>query len=120
MVTPGSMVTGKVSSITKFGAFVSLEDGSTGLVHISEIADCYVKEVSDFLKVGQEIKALVLKPADNGRINLSIKQALQTNAAKEKPSGSFEDMLSKFMSDSSKKMSDLNLTATQRKRPRKK
>ena len=120
MISPGSIVSGKVSSITKFGAFVLLDDGSTGLVHISEIADCYVKDVADFLKVGQQVKVLVLKPADNGRINLSIKQAEQKSAPKENTSGSFEDMLSKFMSDSSKKMNDLNLTVTQRKRPRKK
>ncbi len=121
MVTPGSILTGKVSSITKFGAFVSLEDGSSGLVHISEISDSFVKDVSDFLSVGQQVSVMVLPASDKGRINLSIKRAVKdTHVEKASNDGNFEDMLSKFMSDSSKKMSDLKMVDTQRKRPRKK
>ncbi len=66
---------GKVASITKFGAFVTLEGGKSGLVHISEIANTFVNDVHDFLQEGQEVKVLVLS-AEKGRINLSIKKAL--------------------------------------------
>ena len=67
---------GKVTGITKFGAFVKLEDGRSGLVHISEVANTYVDDVSKHLKVGQDVKVKVLSVDDKGRINLSIKQAL--------------------------------------------
>ena len=59
-LTVGSIVDGKVTGIMKFGAFVSLPEGRSGLVHISEIAYTYVSEVSDFLKVGQEVKVKVI------------------------------------------------------------
>jgi len=56
----GSKVQGKVTGITNFGAFVELPGGSTGLVHISEVADSYVKDVNDHLKVGDQIEVKVI------------------------------------------------------------
>ena len=70
----GSIVDGKVTGITKFGAFVALPEGKSGLVHISEIAYSYVNEVTDFLKEGQEVKVKVIGIDQANRINLSIKQ----------------------------------------------
>ena len=70
----GSILEGKVTSITNFGAFVALEGGKSGLVHISEIANTFVNDVHDFLQEGQEVKVLVLS-TENGKINLSIKKA---------------------------------------------
>ena len=70
----GSILEGKVTTITKFGAFVALEGGGSGLVHISEIANTFVNDVHDFLQEGQTVKVLVLS-AENGKINLSIKKA---------------------------------------------
>lgn len=71
----GSIMEGKVTSIMKFGAFVALEGGGSGLVHISEIANTFVEDVHDHLQTGQAVKVLVLS-AENGRVNLSIKKAL--------------------------------------------
>ncbi len=71
----GSILEGKVTSITKFGAFVALDNGKSGLVHISEIANSFVNDVHDFLQEGQTVKVLVLS-AENGKINLSIKRTL--------------------------------------------
>ena len=71
----GSIVEGKVTSITKFGAFVALDSGKSGLVHISEIANTFVNDVHDFLQEGQSVKVLVLS-TENGKINFSIKRAL--------------------------------------------
>ena len=71
----GNIVEGKVSAITKFGAFIALEGGRSGLVHISEIANSYVNDVRDFLQEGQEVKVRVLA-SENGKLNLSIKKAL--------------------------------------------
>lgn len=71
----GSILEGKVTSIVKFGAFVSLPGGKSGLVHISEIANTFVNDVSDFLHEGDTVKVKILS-AENGRINLSIKKAL--------------------------------------------
>ena len=71
----GSILEGKVTSITKFGAFVALDSGKSGLVHISEIANTFVNDVHDFLQEGQTVKVLVLS-TENGKINFSIKRAL--------------------------------------------
>lgn len=70
----GSILDGKVTGITKFGAFVALPEGRSGLVHISEIAYTYVNEVSDYLKEGQEVKVKVIGIDQANRINLSIKK----------------------------------------------
>ena len=70
----GAIVDGKVTGITKFGAFVSLPEGRSGLVHISEIAYSYVNEVSDHLHEGQEVKVKIIGIDQSNRINLSIKQ----------------------------------------------
>ena len=74
-VEVGSKVQGKVTGITNFGAFVELPGGQTGLVHISEVADSYVKDINDHLKVGQEIEVKVVNEKD-GKIGLSIKKAI--------------------------------------------
>ena len=70
----GAIVDGKVTGITKFGAFVSLPEGRSGLVHISEIAYSYVNEVSDHLHEGQQVKVKIIGIDQANRINLSIKQ----------------------------------------------
>ena len=131
----GSILDGKVTGITKFGAFVALPEGKSGLVHISEIAYSYVNEVSDHLHEGQEVKVKVLSIGDDGKISLSIKKA-QDNApkakrpaggfsqrrkpaapvtgpgnfewtAKKNESSSFEDMMQRYKQSSEEKMSDI-------------
>lgn len=72
----GSVMEGKVTGITKFGAFVSLPGGRSGLVHISEIAYSYVNDVKDHLAEGQTVTVKIIGIDENRRINLSIKQAL--------------------------------------------
>ena len=62
----GTVLEGKVTSITKFGAFVALEGGKSGLVHISEIANSYVNDVHDFLQEGQDVKVKLLAIKDGG------------------------------------------------------
>ena len=79
----GEIVEGKVKSITNFGAFISLPEGKTGMVHISEIAHAYVSDIRQHLTEGQDVKVLVLAAEPNGRINLSIKR---TVAPPERPS----------------------------------
>lgn len=74
-ITVGSILEGNVKSITKFGAFVSLPGGRSGLVHISEIAHSYVNNVSDHLQEGQQVNVKVVGIDEVGRINLSIKKA---------------------------------------------
>lgn len=70
----GDIFEGKVTGITKFGAFVALPDGKNGLVHISEIANTYVSDVSQFLSEGQTVKVKVIGIGEGGKINLSIKK----------------------------------------------
>ena len=83
----GSILDGKVTGITKFGAFVALPEGRSGLVHISEIAYSYVNEVSDYLKEGQEVKVKVIGIDQTNRINLSIKKV---NDPPQRPQGGFQ------------------------------
>ena len=70
----GNKLKGKVTGIKKFGAFVELPEGKSGLVHISEVADNYVENVEDHLTVGDEVEVKVLSIADDGKISLSIKK----------------------------------------------
>ena len=111
----GNIVTGKVTTITKFGAFVALPEGKSGLVHISEVAPTFVNDVHDFLSEGQEVSVKVLGITPEGKINLSVKQALPrperpqpAPAPAEPVEQSFEDKLKQFMSVSDSKQSELN------------
>jgi len=83
----GSILDGKVTGITKFGAFVALPEGKSGLVHISEIAYSYVNEVSDHLSEGQEVKVKVIGIDQANRINLSIKQVAPPPQRAPRPAG---------------------------------
>lgn len=129
-VAVGSIVEGKVTGITKFGAFVSLPDGRSGLVHISEISYTYVSDVKDHLQEGQEVKVKIIGVDDNGRINLSIKKAQDPPPRPEGPAPrqvrgdrsprsvgftgqrrsaepvTFEDKLKQFMASSDSKLSE--------------
>jgi len=108
----GSIVEGRVTGITHFGAFVELAGGQTGLVHISEVADTYVKDIKDYLKENDIVKVKVLA-VENGKIGLSIKQAdpkYQPTRGRRMYGASrqsFEDKLSKFMKESDERLSDL-------------
>lgn len=79
----GSILEGKVTGITKFGAFVALEEGKSGMVHISEVATTFVSNIQDFISEGQEVRVKIIGIDEVGRINLSIKKALDPNAAGE-------------------------------------
>ena len=82
----GAILEGTVTSIAKFGAFVSLPERRSGLVHISEIAAAYVADVNDFLQVGQTVKVKVLAITPEGKINLSIKRAVEQPQAEQRRS----------------------------------
>ena len=124
----GEIYEGKVTGLTGFGAFVKLENGDTGMVHISEVASVFVKDIRSFLTEGQDVRVKVINIGDNNKISLSIKQAEDKpkenarprpsaprrtdpprNNFRQQSSGpmSFEDMMAKFKADSEEKMSDL-------------
>ena len=120
----GSLVEGKVTRITNFGAFVELEDGKVGLIHISEVADVYVNDVHDFMSEGDTVQVKVVSVETGGKIALSLKQAKpkppqEDNAPfrqnrrtdfrrpQRQLSASFEDKLSKFLKDSDERLTDL-------------
>jgi S1 RNA binding domain protein len=120
LVEVGKVVDGKVSGITNFGAFVQLPDGKTGLVHISEIADEYVKDINNHLKENQVVKVKVMTMDPKGKIGLSIKKAMDSRpkARSNRPAEldwnrtgaeglSFEDRLAKYMKDSDERLHDL-------------
>lgn len=115
----GKVLEGKVTGITKFGAFVDIGDSKNGMVHISEISSTFVNNVSDYLHEGQIVKVKIVNITDDGKIALSMKQIetsdpkmqLSTpkvieNKSKEKINN-FEDMLAKFIQASDERMSDL-------------
>ena len=80
----GQIYEGKITSITNFGAFVTLPDGPDGMVHISEISDRFVKNIQDVCQVGDVVKVKVISIADNGKIALSIKKAMETKPEQDK------------------------------------
>lgn len=161
----GSIVDGKVTGITKFGAFVELEGGTVGMVHISEVSQTYVNDISEHLKDQQQVKVKILSIGEDGKVSLSIKKALPPtpfvrrenkpnnfnnkvggaaprpmannqsrpagnsfgggrpqgngnfNRAAQAPKGpaTFEDMLSKFMTSSEDKFSDVKKPSSNRR-----
>ena len=72
-LTVGAILEGKVKSITNFGAFISLPENKTGMVHISEVANAYVSDIRQHLTEDQDVKVMVIG-LENGKINLSIKR----------------------------------------------
>lgn len=83
----GKIYEGKVTGITKFGAFVELEPNTTGMVHISEIANTFVNEIKDHIQEGQTVKVKVLAIGDDGKISLSIKKAAPMPPRSPRPDG---------------------------------
>ncbi len=81
----GAIVEGKVTGITKFGAFVALPEGKSGMVHISEVASSFVNDIKDFLQEGQQVKVKIINIDQAGRINLSIKKAQPQQGAFRAP-----------------------------------
>ena len=143
----GSIIEGKVSGITKFGAFVALPEGKSGLVHISEVANAFVSDVGEHVQMGQTVKVKILGVSPEGKINLSIKRALEDpqpdrapaprrNPAPRRESAprpaqpqpfaadppsadqDFEDRLKKFMQESDSRIADNRLYAEHRSRGR--
>ena len=134
----GSVLDGKVTGITKFGAFVALPENKSGLVHISEIAYSYVNDVHDHLQEGQQVRVKVIGIDENHRINLSIKKAMDPPPQERRPRAhgqterqqgggnrrpgafaphpaqakgpvDFEDRLKQFMASSDSKLSELHM-----------
>jgi S1 RNA binding domain protein len=118
-IAVGSIVEGVVTGITNFGAFVELPDKITGLVHISEVADAYVKDVRDYLKEQDRVKVKVIHVDEKGKIGLSIKQANppspRVSRERRVPTVSFEDKLAKFIKDSDERQLEFR-RATESKR----
>ena len=129
----GMVTEGKVTGITKFGAFVALPEGKSGLVHISEIANTFVNDVHDYVQDGQTVKVKVIGISPDGKINLSIKKAEEQPRPERRPprpqsqqqprqpygsrqpmprangptgDASFEDKLKQFMQESDSRLAD--------------
>ncbi len=135
-VAVGDVAIGKVTKIMPFGAFVRLENGESGLVHISEVSSGFVKDINEALTVGQEVRVKIIGIDEKNRINLSIKKADESQKeASPRPRTSapapaffrekkapepqsFDDMISRFMKESGDKLSDFK--DTKRTRPRRK
>ena len=120
----GTIAEGKVTGITRYGAFVTLADNTVGMVHISEISYQYVNDIHDVLEIGQQVKVKVVNIDENGRISFSIKKATPPPARPARPSAppvtrraapskplpeemTFEDKLKEFMQSSDSRISDL-------------
>ncbi|MFY9198240.1 MAG: S1 RNA-binding domain-containing protein [Acutalibacteraceae bacterium] len=88
-VEVGVIVEGKITGLTKFGAFVELPGGGTGMVHISEVASTYVKEITDFLSEGQVVKVKVIGVNEEGKISLSIKKAQEPTERPQRSKSSY-------------------------------
>lgn len=122
-IVVGNVYDGKVTGITKFGAFVQLASGKSGMVHISEITNSYVSDINQHLSEGQEVKVKVLGIDSANRINLSIKKAVENSSEQPKVNygaqtkskqttpkeeeDPFESKLKAFMQSSESRISDL-------------
>ena len=137
-LTVGAILEGKVKSITNFGAFISLPENKTGLVHISEVSNAYVSDIRQHLTEGQDVKVVVLS-VDGGKVNLSIKrlearpqrenaprpaprpQAARTPTPPPAPKTAdqlFEEKLKQFMSESDSKISSIRQYSEHRTKSR--
>jgi len=139
-LTVGAIVEGKVKSITNFGAFISLPEGKTGLVHISEVANSFVSDVRQHLTEGQDVKVMVIS-AENNKLNLSIKRleakpqrdnAPRREAPQNRPPRTaptpppapktadplFEEKLKAFMTESDSKISGIRQYSDHRTKSR--
>jgi len=134
----GQIVEGKVSGITGFGAFIDLPGGETGLVHISEVARNYVKDINDHLKMNQTVKVKVLSLNEKGKISLSIKKAqdyqprrqnvsfngkpaeIDWNSGSNQSDMSFEDMMASFKQSSDARMLDIKRNVESKRGSRRK
>ncbi|MFR3685172.1 MAG: S1 domain-containing RNA-binding protein [Enterococcus sp.] len=126
----GAKLQGKVSGITNFGAFIDLGEGKTGLVHISEISNGFVKDIHDVLTVGDEVTVKVTSVGDDGKVGLSIRKAQDqpqpekkpfkrefrdNNRSKSAPKGKpqnsgkqdFDSLMSSFLKDSDDRLSSI-------------
>ena len=132
-LTVGAVLEGKVKTITNFGAFISLPEGKTGMVHISEVSGSYVSDIRQHLTEGQDVKVMVLS-AENGKVNLSIKrleERPQRQATPRPPRREptpppapktadqlFEEKLKQFMSESDSKISSIRQYSEHRTKSR--
>lgn len=146
-LTVGAILEGKVKSITNFGAFISLPENRTGMVHISEVANAYVSDIRQHLTEGQDVKVMVIG-TENGKINLSIKRLEARPQRENAPRGSnarssqsqnrpaqraaaptpppapktadqlFEEKLKAFMSESDSKISSIKQYSDHRTKSR--
>ncbi len=134
----GAIYDGTVTGLTKFGAFVKLDNGTSGMVHISEVASEYVNDISQHLAEGDKVKVKVIEINEKGKISLSIKKAMpepeKPKQSKPRPQNnknsdrgwkgapqqesnapmSFEDMMAKFKAQSEDKMSDIKRSSDRR------
>jgi S1 RNA binding domain protein len=124
----GNILEGTVVNITNFGAFIEIS-GKTGLVHISEISDTYVKDIRKHLKEQDKVKVKVIGIDNTGKISLSIRQASPPQIKSNKPAeidwdyekrkavsaGTFEDRLTKFLKDSEERFQDIKKNQEQKR-----
>ena len=141
-LTVGAILEGKVKSITNFGAFITLPENKTGMVHISEVANTYVSDIRQHLTEGQEVKVMVIA-VEGPKINLSIKR-LETKPQREQFGGAprrdnprpqnrpapapapapktadqlFEEKLKQFMTESDSKISSIRQYSDHRTKSR--
>lgn len=85
----GAKISGKISGITNFGAFIDLGEGKTGLVHISEVSNNFIKDINDVLKVGETVEVKVMSVGDDGKIGLSIRRASSEEVPERAPKKEF-------------------------------
>ncbi|MBL5981272.1 RNA-binding protein [Petrotoga sp. 8T1HF07.NaAc.6.1] len=114
----GDSVKGKVVDIKKFGAFLELENGEEGFVHISKISKKYVREISSFLKIGDEVQGKVIGRTKDGKYEISLKDFDEEKEDTGK-SHNFEKRLNQYLKDSEKKISEYKKHLDKKKNTRK-
>lgn len=124
VVEPGAILDGTVEKLLDYGVIVSLPEGESGLIHISEVADEYVQAISDYFQEGDAVRVKVLTEKEKGRYELSAKQAeprkpLHAGTSRPAPSADaqpFEEKLSDFMKRSSQRINELRRSRDNRRK----
>ena len=141
----GKIYTGKVKGITQYGAFVDIDGGGNGMVHISEISNTFVNEIRDHLTEGQDVRVKVIGINEAGKVSLSIKKAVENESPQDKAPRSapprerrsrpnvwepkktvpqsemtFEDMMSHFKQSSEERIGDLKRSTDRKNGTRRK
>ncbi len=99
-------IIGTVVRIMPYGAFVKLDEGGVGLIHISQFDDEFVEDAHAFINVGEKVVVRVIGKGKKGKLNLSFVKRISNEELKQEKRDEFEQKIKKFLKESQDSLSD--------------